>query len=172
MEQVLVSNSKILLRVAQFAIVLALIVSAPLIGNQIVTGTIVNALLLGSVILFGFGGALSLCFIPSIVSLFFVLLPGVMAPMVPFIIMGNILLIWVFDSLRKKNFFLGLIPGALLKFSFLFLTSTYLIHFFIQQAVVSKIAVMMSWPQLITALLGGVVVYSSLAVYNFSRDNK
>jgi len=79
--------------------------------------------------------------------------------MIPFIIMGNVLLVWVFDLLRKKNFFLGVVPGALLKFSFLFFTSNYLIHFFVKEAVASKIAVMMSWPQLITALLGGIVAY-------------
>lgn len=80
--------------------------------------------------------------------------------MIPFIIMGNILLVWVFDLLRKRNFFLGVVPGALLKFSFLFLTSSYLIHFFVKEAVASKIAVMMSWPQLVTALLGGLAAYA------------
>lgn len=169
MEHVIVSNSKALLRISQFSFVVALIVFAPFIGNQIVTGTIVNALLLGSVIIFGLSGAISLCFIPSILSLSTGLLPAIMAPMIPFIIMGNVLLVIVFDLLRKKGFFLGLVPGALLKFSFLFLVSNYLIHFFIQPAVASKIAVMMSWPQLVTALAGGVIVYSSSALYNSFR---
>lgn len=154
-----ISLNKTLLKSSQFVFVLALILFAPLISNQFVTGTIVNASLLASVVLFGLPGALLLCFIPSVVSLFAGLLPWVMAPMIPFIIMGNILLIWVFDLLRKKNFFLGVVPGALLKFSFLFLTSNYLIHFFVKSAVASKIAAMMSWPQLVTALLGGVVAY-------------
>jgi hypothetical protein len=161
MEQAISSNSKALLKVSQFLLILSLIVVAPLIGNQFITGITVNALLLGSVILFGFSGALSLCFIPSSISLFTGLLPWVMAPMVPFIIVGNILLVLVFELFRKKNFFLGLIPGALLKFSFLFFVSNYLINFFIQQSVASKIAVMMSWPQLITALAGGFIVYFS-----------
>jgi len=172
MEQAISSNSRALLKISQFLLVLSAIVFAPLIGNQIITGTVVNASLLISVVLFGFGGAIYLCFIPSVVSLFVGLLPWIMAPMGPFIIMGNILFIWAFDSLRKKNFFLGAVPGALLKFSFLFFTSNYLIHFFIKQAVASKIAAMMSWPQLITALLGGVVAYFLSARYNFSRDNK
>ena len=155
-----ISLNKTLLRSSQFALVLALILFAPLIGNQFVTGTIVNASLLASVVIFGLPGALLLCFIPSVVSLFTGLLPWVMAPMIPFIIMGNILLVWVFDLLRRRNFFLGVVPGALLKFSFLFLTSSYLIHFFVKEAVASKIAAMMSWPQLVTALLGGLVAYA------------
>jgi len=152
-------REKVFLKAAQFLAVLSLIVIAPLAGNQFVTGTIVNASLLVSVALFGLGGAISLCFIPSIISLFTGLLPFVMAPMIPFIIMGNVLLVLVFDLLRRRNFFLGVVPGALLKFSFLFLTSNYLIHFFVKEAVASKIAVMMSWPQLVTALLGGAVAY-------------
>lgn len=163
-----ISLNKTLLRSSQFALVLALILFAPLIGNQFVTGTIVNASLLASVVIFGLPGALLLCFIPSVVSLFAGLLPWVMAPMIPFIIMGNILLVWVFDLLRRRNFFLGVVPGALLKFSFLFLTSNYLVHFFVKEAVASKIAAMMSWPQLVTALLGGVVAY---AIINKMQKN-
>lgn len=154
-----ISLNKTLLKSSQFAFVLVLILFAPLIGNQFVTGTIVNASLLTSVVIFGFPGALLLCFIPSIVSLLAGLLPWVMAPMIPFIIMGNVLLVWVFDLFRRKKFFLGVVPGALLKFSFLFFTSNYLMHFFVKEAVASKIAVMMSWPQLVTALLGGLVAY-------------
>lgn len=159
MEQAISLNSRTLLKSSQFLLALALILFAPLIGNQFITGTIVNASLLMSVMLFGLPGAAVLCFVPSIISLFTGFLPWVMAPMVPFIIMGNILLVLIFDLLRKKNFFLGLVPAALLKFSFLFLISNYLIHFFVKQAVASNIAIMMSWPQLITALLGGVIVF-------------
>jgi hypothetical protein len=158
MEQA-ISLNKTFLKASQFLIVLSLIVLAPLIGNQFITGTIVNASLLISVILFGFSGALLLCFIPSVISLFAGLLPWVMMPMVPFIILGNVLLILVFDLLRKKDFFLGMAVGALLKFSFLFLTSNYLIHFFVKEAVASKIATMMSWPQLMTALAGGIIAF-------------
>jgi|WetSurMetagenome_2_1015567.scaffolds.fasta_scaffold127771_4 hypothetical protein len=172
MEQAISLNSRALLKTSQFIAILALIVFAPLIGNQFVTGTVVNASLLLSVALFGFSGAAALSFFPSMVSLFSGLLPWSMAPMVPFIIAGNILLVLVFDLLRRRNFFLGLVPGALLKFSFLFLTSNYLIHFFIKSAVASNVAAMMSWPQLVTALLGGIVVYSLMAGYNFLKDNK
>jgi len=171
MEQA-ISLNKTLLKSSQFLLLLGLIILVPLVGNQFVTGTIVNASLLISVMTIGFPGAILLCFIPSIISLFTGLLPWVMAPMIPFIIAGNILLITVFELLRKRNFFLGLIPGALLKFSFLFFTSSYMIHFFVKEAVASKIAVMMSWPQLVTALLGGIIAYSLLVGYNFLKDNK
>ena len=169
MEHALSLNKKIALSLVQFIVLLLVVCFAPLIGNQIITGTIVNAALLMSVILLGMRGAVLLSLLPSLVSLSFGLLPMVMAPMVPFIIMGNIILVYVFNLLREKNFFLGLIPGALLKFSFLFLISNFVISFFVKQAVADKVAVMMSYPQLITALMGGIVVY--LLTYKYNKNN-
>jgi len=131
--------------------------------------TLSLAALLMSVILLGMRGAVLLSLLPSLVSLSFGLLPMVMAPMVPFIIMGNIILVYVFNLLREKNFFLGLIPGALLKFSFLFLISNFVISFFVKQAVADKVALMMSYPQLITALMGGLLVY--LLTYKYNKNN-
>ena len=169
MEHALSLNKKITLSLAQFIVLLLVVCFAPLIGNQIITGTIVNAALLMSVILLGMRGAVLLSLLPSLVSLSFGLLPMVMAPMVPFIIMGNIILVYVFNLLREKNFFLGLIPGALLKFSFLFLISNFVISFFVKQAVADKVALMMSYPQLITALMGGLLVY--LLTYKYNKNN-
>jgi hypothetical protein len=170
MEQALSLNKKIALSVAQFAVLLLIISFAPLINNQIVTGTIVNAVLLLSVVLLGMRGAVLLCFLPSLFSLSFGLLPIVMTPMIPFIILGNILLVYIFNLIRKKNYFLGLIPAALLKFSFLFVVSNFIITFFIKQAVAEKIAMMMSYPQLITALMGGLIVYPFVRIIN--KNNK
>ena len=171
MEQVLSLNKRIALSLIQFFVLLLIVSFAPLINNQILTGTIVNASLLIAVALLGMRGAVLLCFLPSIISLSFGLLPIVMAPMVPFIIMGNIGLVYIFNLLRKNNFFLGLIPAALIKFSFLFLVSNFIISFFIKQAVADKIAVMMSYPQLITALMGGVIAYLLIGRYNNKNNN-
>jgi hypothetical protein len=166
MEQVLSLNKKIALSLIQFFVLLLVVSFAPLINNQIIVGTIVNASLLMAVVLLGMRGAVLLCFLPSIVSLSFGLLPIVMAPMIPFIIIGNVSLVYIFNLLREKNFFLGLIPAALVKFSLLFLVSNFIISFFIKQAVADKIAIMMSYPQLITALMGGIVVYLLTNKYN------
>jgi len=172
MEQALSSNKKIaLISLVQFIVLLLAVSFAPLINNQIITGTIVNASLLIAVILLGMRGAVLLCLLPSIFSLFLGLLPIVMAPMVPFIILGNIILVYIFNLLRTKNFFLGLIPAALIKFSFLFFISNFIISIFIKQAVADKIAVMMSYPQLITALLGGIIAYVLTSRYNNKNNN-
>ncbi|HNY35921.1 MAG TPA: iron hydrogenase [Candidatus Pacearchaeota archaeon] len=170
MEQTLSLDKKIVLSLVQFLVLLLVVCFAPLINNQIITGTIVNASLLIAVVLLGMRGSTLLCFLPSVISLLFGLLPMVMAPMVPFIIIGNVSLVYIFNLLRKSNFFLGLIPAALVKFSFLFLVSNFLISFFVKQAVADKIAVMMSYPQLVTALMGGIVAYFIIGK-NYKNNN-
>ncbi len=154
---------------AQLSFFLAIITFAPLIGNQYITGTIVNAVLLVSGVVLGPRKTLLLCFLPSIISVASGLLPAVFVPMIPFIIAGNILLVHVFNLLRKKNFWLGLVPAALLKFSLLFFASNVLIGLFIKGQVASKIAIMMSWPQLITAVLGGIIAYFIIGGFGLTK---
>jgi hypothetical protein len=139
--------------------ILAVITIAPLIGNQYITGTIVNAGLLVAAAVFGFGGAFILCLLPSLIALASGTLPAVLAPMVPFIILGNILLVYFFSILRKSNYWMGLLSASLLKFSLLFFASNVIMDLFIKKQVAAKIAVMMSYPQLITALAGGAVAF-------------
>ncbi len=160
MEQTnILSNKRRVLSIVWLCVLLVVITFAPLIGNQYITGTIVNASLLVSVIAFGFNSTLVLCFLPSLIALASGTLPIVMAPMVPFIILGNILLVYSFSLLRKSNYWTGLLSASLLKFSLLFFASNVIIDLFIKKQVAAKIAVMMSYPQLVTALLGGIIAF-------------
>ncbi len=140
-------NILILLR---FGLLLSLAVLAPLFGNQIVSGPIVNAVLFISVFIVGIRGAVLIAFTPSLIALSTGLLPLVLALMIPFIIMGNIILVLSFYHLRSKNYWLGVISASLFKFIFLFSASS---------IISSKLAVMMGWPQLLTALAGGLIAY-------------
>lgn len=160
MEQTnILSDKRGVLAIVWLCALLAVITLAPLIGNQYITGTIVNAGLLISAAVFGFSSTLVLCFLPSLIALASGTLPAVLAPMIPFIILGNILLVYTFNLLRKNNYWVGLISAALLKFSLLFFASNMIIDLFIKKQVAVKIAIMMGYPQLITALLGGAVAF-------------
>lgn len=143
----------------KFIALLGVAVLAPLAQNQIVTGTIVNAVLLAAVFILGFKGAVAIAFFPSVISLGLGLLPGVMAPMVPFIIIGNLIFVSVFVAVKNKNYWLSAAGASVLKFVWLFATSQLVIALFIQKPIAVKIAAMMSWPQLLTALLASIVVY-------------
>jgi len=153
-------NRDSLIKLSQFSLFLVVMVFAPLIGNQLITGSIVNAMLLISTMTLGLSSALLLSFLPSIISLFVGTLPVVLFPMIPFIVLGNMIFVYLFSKLMEKNYWLGAVSGSLLKFALLFISSNLIIQFFIKQTVASKIAVMMSWPQLITALIGSAIAFT------------
>lgn len=133
---------------AQFVTLLLIAFLAPFIGNQFLTGTIVNATLILSFFLLGYKGAILLCFLPSVISLSLGFMP--MAIMLPFIMLGNIVLVSSFKFI--KNYYLALFSGGILKSLLLFLTASILIS---NPVVLS----MMSWPQLFTAISGGLLAY-------------
>ena len=84
---------------------------------------------------------------------------------------SNALLIIVFNWLRDKNYWLGVVVSSGLKAIFLFSTSSIVINLLLNKAVASKVAIMMSWPQLITALVGGVLAYFFLRIFNRQTEN-
>ena len=148
--------------VITFVVLLGIASAAPLIRNQFITGPIVNATLLIAVATLGMRDGLLIGLIPSSIALFVGLLPPVLAPMIPFIIVGNAILVVTFGYLRSKNYWLGLVSGSVLKFAFLFGTSSIVINLLLDQKVATSVAVMMSWPQLVTALAGGLLAYGFL----------
>jgi hypothetical protein len=87
------------------------------------------------------------------------LLPAVLAPMVPFIMVGNSILILVFSNLREKNYWMSAILASFLKFLFLFLSSSIVINLLLKKEIATTVALMMSWPQLFTAIAGSLIAY-------------
>jgi len=149
-------------KVITFVVLLGIASSVPLFHNQFITGPIVNATLLIAVALLGVRDGLLIGLIPSSIALATGLLPAVLAPMIPFIIVGNAILVVTFGFLKGKNYWLGVISGSVLKFVFLFGTSSIVTGLLLNQQLAANVAVMMSWPQLVTALAGGLLAYGFL----------
>lgn len=130
------------------------------VHQQFLTGPIVNALLILSFLYLGRSKALFLALIPSTAALARGLLPLPLAPMVPFIMISNCLYLLAFAKLRTesqtKNF-LAIFAASVIKASFLFLISKLLMENILAAPLASKIANMMSWPQLWTAVVGGMM---------------
>lgn len=118
--------------------------------NQWITGTIVNALLFLAVWRVGVVNAALIAALPSSIALMRGLLPAPMAILVPYIIISNLAMIFVFYAIKKYPF-AGIISASLAKFIFLFVITS----FFIKLA--APFIVMMQWPQLVTALAGGLI---------------
>jgi uncharacterized membrane protein YGL010W len=73
-----------------------------------------------------------------------------MVLLIPYIILSNTVLVSVF-SFMKKTPKLGVLTASLLKFGFL-----YSITLVLAQQLNNPLITMFQWPQLITALLGGI----------------
>lgn len=129
------------------------------IHNQWVTGPLVNAIIILTCLYIGSMEAIMFGLIPSTIALSSGLLPSPLAPMVPFIMISNALFVAIFYYLKKFNYFSALIISAIIKSAFLFGVVNILMNQFLNEKFITELSIMMSWPQLITALVGGIIAY-------------
>ena len=123
--------------------------------NNFVVGPLVNASLFIATAVVGVWGA---GFI-ALAAPFGAILTGAAIPLpfAPFIALGNLLLVLVFFLLRK-NQFVGIGAAAVVKFGFLFAAINIFVNTMNLPA--KKATAMIftfSWPQLVTALIGGIL---------------
>jgi len=132
---------------------------------QLLTGPIINAIFVLALFLVGIRSALVICLIPSLMALSGGLLPAILAPVTPFIMIGNAIFVlvidWFYNKAKDSNqgYWLGVILGAALKFAFLFLSVSFITRLLIKQELAVKVAQMMSWPQFATAVMGGLIAW-------------
>lgn len=156
----------------EFSVLFAIALVAPIANQQFVTGPLVNAALILATVLLGFENAVLIALFPSLIALSIGLLPPVLLPMIPFIITGNVLYIFIFSKLQKTNYWLGLIPASILKFALLFFSSQFLVNLISTKGLPSAVTLMMSWPQLVTALAGGIIAFGVLKIVKKKADHK
>ena len=131
-------------------------------GAQFVTGSVVNLMLILSVMTCGLPTGLT-------VSIFTPILPtvlgfGPMWPIVPFIAAGNMALVtvWHFIGNRKivntyVSYGIAMVTGAVVKFLVLYFGVVQIaIPYILGLPVGNVLSIMFSYPQLITAAIGGV----------------
>lgn len=153
-------NTKLITRTA---ILLALTVVFQMLGRYIplgpnsnfIVGPLVNACLLISTAASGlWGGA-----VVAVISPFSALITGgaVPLPFLPFIAIGNFILVLLFYVLRR-NMIGGILSGSVLKFGFLYAAITLFLKVYtVPQKVFTVLSFLFSWPQLVTALIGGLI---------------
>lgn len=143
----------------RFVALLSVAIFAPALNSQALTGTIVNATLFIAAVIIGIPGAILIGIIPSLISALIGLLAPAILPMVPFIVASNAILIVLFATLRKKSYWKGMLAASLVKFAFLSVVSLFVIKLFVPAKAASQLALMMTWPQLFTAISGGILAY-------------
>jgi hypothetical protein len=162
-------------RLAMFGLLLTLALLIPALGwPQPVTGPLVNALLLITVETLGLWPAIGLGMVTPLGGLLHGVLPLPLAVMIPFIMLGNATLVAVYNALRARNRWVALGVAAAAKFALLYGVVTFLVARPIELAlsgpartVLMPVAIvnMMSWPQLITALAGGLLAFAVLRAF-------
>ncbi len=154
-----------------FSLTIVAIMLPIFVHNQIITGSIINAILILSTVLIGIRSAVLISLFPSVIALSSGLLPAMLAPVVPFIMIGNILLVITFDFFwnnsenKKIAYISGIIFGAIFKFLFLYLSVNIIVKLLVKQELIVKVAKMMSLMQLTTALVGGVLALIILKMF-------
>jgi hypothetical protein len=147
-----------------FALLLAVAMVAPLLRlPQLFTGSIVNATLLVATVALGPRAAVTLGFLPSAFALMSGQLPARLAPLVPLIVTGNALLVVVFHWARRRGWWVGVVAAAVAKFCWLFGTTSLLsVAIGLAGSAATLALTLMGWPQLVTALSGGVIAFAVL----------
>ena len=142
------------------------------LGNTIITGSAVNLILIVSVMTYGLSSALSV----GIVSPIFAKLLGIgpLWELIPFIILGNIVLInvWYFICKIRPDkpiviYIISAVSAAVAKFLTLYLGIVVIavpILLKLPEKQAAVISNMFSIPQLITALIGGGIAVAILPV--------
>ncbi len=140
---------------------------------QPITGPIVNMMLiLTTLVISPFAGCI-LGFITPVVAGLRGQLPPLLLPMIPFIIAGNASFILVFYATRRllstwlgdENIVLaipawiGVLSGAFVKFIILYYAVRFFLPFYLGKDIPDAVVAAMSLPQLITALIGGVMAF-------------
>ena len=158
-EKVLIMDRERLISVTKFIALIGIATLVPLFHQQMITGPIVNATLFVSAIIFGRQMGIFVGLIPSVIALSVGLLSPVLAPMIPYIMISNAILILTFNFLRNKNFWLAVGVASFMKFLFLFSTSSLVVNLLLKKEIADSVIMMMSWPQLSTALAGGIIAW-------------
>ncbi len=152
----------------RFAFLSVIVLVSPLVFSQPVTGSFVNAALFLSAVFFGFRReSVAIATVPSLVAVATGQLPVVLAPIVPFIMAGNLLLVFLADRGLRKSvpFFPTAILAATVKATFLFcVASVFGLTLFRDMPIAEKIPMMFGGLQFATALAGAVIAFFVLRV--------
>ncbi len=150
------------------AILIALTFTIQMAGLPIfITGPFINCMLLLITYIVGLWGGILLGCLTPVVALIRGHLPPALYPALPFVVLGNISLVIVFYMIqRRKEIYslkqyilsiIAIIPAAITKFSLLTLSVKWILPILMGVALPSPFVVIMTLPQLFTALIGGAL---------------
>lgn len=157
----------VLTRFFKYAFIVAFVVPLAFNANQIITGTLVNCILFITALRLSRKDAVTISILPSLGAAVHGVLFGpqtvYLLYFLPFIWIGNYVLIAVFKKFTAKRFIPGIITASGIKYILLYIPA----YTFESLHIVPKLYVTaMGIVQLGTALMGGFVAYFILKYMN------
>lgn len=155
-------NSSKIKMLTRTAVLLAVVVVVQMVGrslpnNNFIVGPLVNMCLLVAAMTAGLGGGIAIAVLSPFTSLInnHAPLAAALLPFAPFIAVGNILFLVIFYLLYKKAKYAGVVLASIVKFAFLLAAIKVFLNVFEFSKFAEKLIALFSYPQLITALIGG-----------------
>lgn len=132
--------------------------------GQLVTGSGINCVLIIAAEICGWPWSAAIGAITPFMALVLGVQPPAIIPAIPFIMAGNIIFGIVYSVFKNRNKIIAVGFAAVIKFGLLYAA----VHYFI--SVKPPIQAALSFPQLLTALIGGAIALIIIEVLN--RTNK
>ncbi|EPR13472.1 ECF transporter S component [Ruminiclostridium papyrosolvens] len=150
--------------ITRTAVLLAVVIVVQMAGrslpyNNFIVGPLVNMCVLVAAITAGIGGGVAIAVLSPFTSLINNHAPLAAALLLyaPVISVANLILVIVFYLLYNKNKYAGVVLGSILKFGFLYGSINLFLNIFQFPKFAQRLLAMFSWPQLVTALIGGFI---------------
>jgi hypothetical protein len=150
--------------VTRTALLLALVIVVQMTGrlipnNNFIVGPLVNACLLVSTVLAGVWSGIIIAVVSPFASLINNHSPvaAALLPFAPFVAVGNSVYIMSYYLYKKKSPLAGISIGSALKFAFLYSAIRLFLRIFNFSKFAKILLLLFGWPQLVTALLGGIL---------------
>jgi hypothetical protein len=165
------NNSKKIQFITRTSLLLALVITIQLAGrllpnSSFIVGPLVNACLLVSTALTGVWSGIIIAVVSPFASLINNHAPvaAALLPFAPFVALGNAVYILSYYLLKKKSPVAGVAIGSVLKFAFLYSAINIFLQVFSFPKFAKVLTFLFGWPQLITALIGGIIALAVIKI--------
>jgi len=170
--------SKKTLFISRLALLIALTMVIQIAGfPQPITGPLINMLLFITTTLLGWIAGVILGSLTPLIAVIRGQLPAVLFPLVPFIAIANIILVLAYFLIYYKilkhtnllswlKIVIAIVFAAVAKYLFFILTIKIIFPYIVNFSIPDNVAIILMTPQLITALIGGVLFLILLNILN------
>ncbi|MBM7582148.1 hypothetical protein JOD02_001005 [Caldicoprobacter guelmensis] len=145
---------------------LRLVMPMPALVDQYVVGSLVNLCLIVAAVIVGIEGGFIVAVLTPVIAFLQGVLPNPV--LVPFVALGNAVIVSLVALLYGKNRYVAMAAGALSKFLVLYITVVHVaIPLFMPNTppqAKELLSLKFSWPQLVTASIGGILALIILPI--------